>query len=66
MGDKWVVPYNHALTLEYSAHINVELCVAVKSVNHLYKYVYKEGERTVAGVIEEGHNDDEITTSVDA
>ena len=62
----WVVPYNPALTLKYNAHINVELCATVKSVKYLYKYVYKGGDRTVAGITEEGEGDDEITTYVDA
>lgn len=62
----WVVPYNPALTLKYNAHINVELCASVKSVKYIYKYVYKGGDRTIAGVTEEGDEDDEITTYVAA
>ena len=39
--NRWVVPYNPFLLLQYDAHINVEICTTIKSVKYLYKYVYK-------------------------
>jgi len=39
--NEFVVPYNPYLLAKYDAHIHVEVCSTVKSVQHLYKYVYK-------------------------
>jgi len=42
ISNEFVVPYNPYLLAKYDAHINVEVCSTVKSVQYLYKYVYKE------------------------
>ena len=39
--NRWVVPYNSFLLIKYRCHINVEVCVSIKSVKYLFKYVYK-------------------------
>ena len=39
--NRWVVPYNAYLLLKYQCHINVEVCVSVKSVQYLFKYCFK-------------------------
>ena len=39
--NQWVVPYNQYLLLKYRCHINVEICVSIKSIKYLLKYVYK-------------------------
>ena len=36
-----MVPYNPYLCQKYNAHINVEICVTIKSVKYIYKYVFK-------------------------
>jgi len=41
VSNEFVVPYNPYLLAKYDAHINVEVCSTVKSVQYLYKYVYK-------------------------
>ncbi|GBO09561.1 hypothetical protein AVEN_233058-1 [Araneus ventricosus] len=41
LDNRWVVPYNPWLSKKFSAHINVEVCVSIKCVKHLYKSVYK-------------------------
>ncbi len=39
--NRWVVPYNPYLTMQYQCHINVEVCSSITAVKYLYKYVYK-------------------------
>ncbi|GBM54780.1 hypothetical protein AVEN_202284-1 [Araneus ventricosus] len=41
LDNRWVVPYNPWLSKKFNASINVEVCASIKSVNYLYKYVYK-------------------------
>ncbi|KAL6124326.1 hypothetical protein ACLB2K_076839 [Fragaria x ananassa] len=43
--NRWVVPYNPWLLLQYNCHINVEVCGSIKSVKYLYKYIYKGPDR---------------------
>ena len=40
-----VVPYSLYLSLPYKAHINVEVCVSVKAVKYIHKYIYQGGAR---------------------
>ena len=42
-----IVPYNAGLLLEFECHLNVEVCSTVKSVQYLYKYVYKGPDRAM-------------------
>ena len=42
-----IVPYNAGLLLKYDCHINVEVCSTVKSVQYLFKYVYKGNDRAM-------------------
>ena len=39
--NEFVVPYNPTLCRIFDAHINVEVCVTIKAVRYLYKYIYK-------------------------
>ena len=41
LDNRWIVPYNPALSLRYGSHINLEACISVKSVKYIFKYVYK-------------------------
>jgi hypothetical protein len=48
--NRWVVPYNPYLTMQYQCHINVEVCSSITTVKYLYKYVYKGHDRALAVV----------------
>ncbi len=47
--NRWVVPYNPVLLLKYNAHINVEVCVSVKNIKYIYKYVHKGADMASVG-----------------
>ena len=66
-----IVPYNAGLLLEFECHLNVEVCSTVKSVQYLYKYVYKGPDRAMVKLRKEkGPNAriavDEIKNYVDS
>ncbi|GBN56354.1 hypothetical protein AVEN_158031-1 [Araneus ventricosus] len=64
--NRWVVPYNPWLLKKFNAHINVEVCVSVKSVKYLYKYVYKGHDAASVKIQKEGALDhDEILSFVE-
>jgi hypothetical protein len=52
MDSRWVVPYNPYFTKKYKAHKNFEVCIGVKAIKYINKYVYKVSGRT-ALVIED-------------
>ena len=37
--NRWVVPYNRALSLRYKCHLNVEYRASIYSVKYLHKYI---------------------------
>ena len=37
---RWVVPYNPWLLNKYDCHINVKICINIKCVKYLYKYIH--------------------------
>ena len=39
--NRWVVPYNPYLSLKFNSHINLEFCASIKSIQYLFKYLYK-------------------------
>ena len=41
LDNRYVVPYNPILCRLFDAHINLEVCVTVRAVKYLYKYIYK-------------------------
>ncbi|XP_065645460.1 uncharacterized protein LOC136075939 [Hydra vulgaris] len=62
--NRWVVPNNPCLLMKYQAHINVKVCMSVKAVKYLYKYLYK-GHDCTSIVINEQVNHDEVNTFLD-
>ncbi len=48
--NRWVVPYNPYLTMQYKCHINDEVCSSITVVKYLYKYVYKGHDYALAVV----------------
>ncbi len=45
-----IVPYNPYLSAQYNCHINVEVCVSVKAIKYIHKYIYKGHDRTTLEV----------------
>ncbi|GBN25995.1 hypothetical protein AVEN_80056-1 [Araneus ventricosus] len=41
MDNRFVVPYNTYLLLKYNTHIYVEVCISLRAVKYIYKYIYK-------------------------
>ena len=64
IGNEWVVPHNKYLLILRSiqAHANVELCMSVKSIKYVLKYVHK-GNDAAAFALQnsQDNNRDEIT-----
>ena len=40
--NRWAVPHNPLVTRMYNAHINVEICNSIKSIQHICKYINKD------------------------
>ncbi len=57
-----IVPYNPYLSAKYNCHINVEVCVSVKAIKYIHKYIYKGHDRTILEV----QDHDEIKEFLDA
>lgn len=67
LDNRWVVPYNKALSLKYNAHINFEICSTVKSVKYIYKYIYKGHDCASVKISEEtGHADQMNWNEIDS
>ena len=60
--NRHVVPYNPFLSAKYDCHINVEVCISVKAIKYIHKYIYKGHDRTTL----EFTGDDEIKQYLDA
>jgi len=39
--NRWIVPYNKLLLRSFNCHCNVELCMSIKSIKYVLKYVHK-------------------------
>ncbi|KAL6579387.1 hypothetical protein OROMI_009603 [Orobanche minor] len=63
LDNRWVVPYNPYLLAKFDCHINVEICVGIKLIKYLYKYVCKGTNRIAFNVVQasEISSRDEIT-----
>ncbi len=57
-----IVPYNPYLSAKYNCDINVEVCVSVKAIKYIHKYIYKGHDRTTLEV----QDHDEIKEFLDA
>ena len=51
LDNRWVVPYNRALSKKFNAHINIEICSNIQVVKYIHKYVYKGHDRISAAVV---------------
>lgn len=60
-----VVPHNRFLVLKYFCHINVEICVSIRAVKYLFKYITKGHDRAEA-TIDDEDKDNEILRYLNA
>jgi hypothetical protein len=60
--NRHVVPYNAYFSAKFCCHINMEVCVSIKSVKYVTKYIYKGPDLATVDV---GGNRDEIKQYVD-
>jgi len=60
--NQWIVPYNPWLLRQMNCHVNVELCMSIKSIKYVLKYVNKGCDQAVYTIqpIEQQQNADEI------
>jgi len=49
--NRYVVPYNPRLLLEFDSHINVEMCGTVRAVKYIFKYVFKVRLRSIVKIL---------------
>ncbi|GAA0187539.1 hypothetical protein LIER_34827 [Lithospermum erythrorhizon] len=60
--NRWVIPYNPVLLVEFDCHFNVEICCDIRVMKYLYKYVYKGHDKIAFQITpeREGQGNDEI------
>ena len=47
INNRWIVPYNKLLLWSMNCHCNVELCMLIKSIKYVLKYVHKGCDQTI-------------------
>ena len=45
--NKWIVPYNKLLLRSMNCHCNVELCMSIKSIKYVLKYIHKGCDQAI-------------------
>lgn len=60
--NRWVVPYNPVLLRTCNAHVNVEYCHSVKSIEYVCKYVNKGSDQATFTLENGNDGKDEVTT----
>ncbi|GBP77151.1 hypothetical protein EVAR_38730_1 [Eumeta japonica] len=48
--NRWIVPYNPLLLKMFDAHINVELCSSIKSIQYVTKYINKGSDQATFSI----------------
>lgn len=48
--NRWIVPYNPLLLKIFYAHINVELCNSIKSIQYVTKYINKGSDQATFSI----------------
>ncbi|GAA0153123.1 hypothetical protein LIER_11437 [Lithospermum erythrorhizon] len=47
LDNRWVIPYNPTLLVQFNCHVNVEICCDIRAVKYLYKYVHKGHDKVM-------------------
>ena len=48
--NQWIVPYNAALLLKYTCHLNVEVVTVAYAIKYLFKYLFKGSDNASAAI----------------
>ena len=57
--NRWIVPYNKLLLRSLNCHCNVELCMSIKSIKYVLKYIHKGCDQATFAL--RSHQVDEIS-----
>ncbi|GAA0174745.1 hypothetical protein LIER_28076 [Lithospermum erythrorhizon] len=63
LDNRWVIPYNATLLVQFNCHVNVEVCCDIRAVKYLYKYVHKGHDKVIFRITSDnlGSDIDEIS-----
>ncbi|GAA0147726.1 hypothetical protein LIER_36573 [Lithospermum erythrorhizon] len=56
LDNRWVIPYNPTLLVQFDCHINVKICCDIRAVKYLYKYVHKGHDKIMFRIAPENSN----------
>ena len=56
--NRWVVPYNPFLLRALGVHCNVEICMSIKAIKYVIKYVHKGNDQSSYAVTENRERDE--------
>ncbi|GAA0162828.1 hypothetical protein LIER_18839 [Lithospermum erythrorhizon] len=56
LDNRWVIPYNPTLLVQFDCHINVEICCDIRAVKYLNKYMHKGHDKILFLIAPENSN----------
>ncbi len=50
--NRFIMSFNVYINCKYQVYINTKICITIQIVKYLYKYVYKNNNRTIIKIID--------------